>query len=112
MRRYTKRRSGGMLKQISSPLGKTIVTIGKAYGNDYLQKKSMRVINGAYEDPSLLKNPNFVITGNKPMKTPSVNISYENKENSRPSNTNIQPNLGGGKRRKYKKTNKNRKYKK
>lgn len=83
----TKRRKGGM-KNVARPLGKAVVSLGESYGKDYLQNKSMRVAEGVYNDPSLLKNPGFMLTGNQPVKPPSipykVDMSYD-KENQYPN---------------------------
>lgn len=115
MVRKTKRK-GGMMRAVARPLGKATVALGESVGKDYLQKKSLKVAQGIYEDPSLAKSPSFLLSGNKPILRPkmpvydkkniSENINEYNKEN-----INLNLNLGGRSRRKYKKrkTRKNRK---
>ncbi len=107
MVRKTKRK-GGMIRTFARPVGKATMALGESVGKDYLQKKSIKVAQGIYEDSSLAKNPNFLLTGNKPVLQPkfsfydkenvrqNVNVNINNKENAN-------PNLGGRSRRKYKK---------
>jgi hypothetical protein len=106
MVRNTKKR-GGMLQAIGRPLGKAVVTLGEEIGKDYLRKKSRKVTEGIYDNPSLSKNPGFLLTGIKPISNPNIQIS---------SNENINPNSGGRTRRtrrtrrnKGRKSRKNRK---
>ncbi len=114
-----KTRKGGMLKNIARPLGKAAVSLGESYGKDYLQNKSTRVAEGVYNDPSLLKNPGFMLTGNQPTKQPTNPYNIQEDKENRPYNkapVNNQLNVGlnypldlGGGRRKSKKTKKMRK---
>lgn len=79
----TKNRSnhaGGMIKT----LGQAAVTVGKSYGEDYLKSKSLKVAEGVYNNPSLLKNPKFMVTGNKSLPPPNLYNVY-NKENINPN---------------------------
>lgn len=102
MARKTK---GGMMRTISKPLTTAGITLGKSLGKDYLQKKSIKVVTGVYEDPSLATNTEFLLTAKKPIKKPTSNIYHTaDKEN-------MNPNLAG-KSRKNKKSRKNIKRKK
>lgn len=85
MVRKTKR-NGGMIKNIMRPIGKATVTLGESIGKDYLQKKSIKVAQGIYDEPTLVKKPSFILTGNKPLTNPT--FSFYDKEN-------INPNIGG-----------------
>jgi hypothetical protein len=115
MVRRTKRR-GGMLRTLGRPIGTAAVTLGKSLGKDYLRKKSVKVAEGVYDDPSLASDPKFMLTGNKPFPQPNIPIQPDNRENI---NTNIPINwdqinenkYGGKSRRRYKKikTRKNKK---
>lgn len=105
MIRKTKRR-GGVISAIRKPLGKAVFTLGESLGRDYLEKKSIKVVKGIYEDKSLATNPGFLLTGIKPQK--DVKIQTYGKENIY-DNANIKSNLAGRTKRKYKR--KTRKYK-
>jgi len=116
MVRRTKRR-GGMM-QVLRPLGKATVILGKSIGKDYLQKKSGKVAQGIFDDPSRATDPGFILTGKKTVQAPNIKIhNNENVSNNvstskPPTQTeNMFDNLGGRTRRKYKKrkTRKNRK---
>jgi hypothetical protein len=103
MVRKTKRR-GGMLRAIGRPLGKAAVTLGEEIGKDYLRKKSRKVGEGVYDNPSLSTNPGFLLTGIKPISNPNIQMPIGDREN-------INPNFGGRRtrRKKGRKSRKNRK---
>jgi hypothetical protein len=74
------KRRGGMLKNIAAPLGRASSTLGKEYGKDYLQKKAPKVSIGIYENPELMKDPKFMMSGLKSYPTKGQNFAY-GKEN-------------------------------
>lgn len=84
------RRKGGMIKLVTKatqPIGRAAVTLGKEYSKDYMQKKLPEVTKGLYEEPSLAKNPAYIMTGTKPMPIPNFNI-YDSE--------NVNPNIMRG----------------
>lgn len=103
MARKTK---GGMMRTISKLLTTAGITLGKSIGKDYLQKKSMKVATGVYDDPSLATNPQFLLTAKKSVKKPTTNM-YHNIDDKENANQNL-----AGKSRKNKKSRKNIKRKK
>ncbi len=78
-KRQTKKRNGGMLRKIASPIAKGVITIGTEYGKDQAQK--------VFRDkPNVLKD----ITNDRSVLSPNIkNIYDNNSENSE----NITPNL-------------------
>jgi hypothetical protein len=101
MVRRTKRR-GGMLRSLGRPVGRATVTLGESIGKDYLQKKSVKVAQGLYDDPSLASNPRFILTGNKQPIQPNIRINLNNKENNKENiNTNIPMNWNKTSENKY-----------
>lgn len=99
------KRKGGMFKTAVAPLGRATYKITEAVGKDYLQKKMPKIIKGLYEDPTLIDNPSFLVTGKKPVKQPTTHI-YANVYDKENSN----PNLGG--KTKKRKNNRKRKTRK
>jgi hypothetical protein len=73
MVRKTKRR-GGMIKAVARPLGKATIALGESVGKDYLQNKSLKVVKGIYDDPSLATNPAFMASGIKPISKTKIQI--------------------------------------
>ena len=106
MIRKTRRRGG--MRAALKPLGQAAVTVGKEYGKDWIKTKSVKVAEGIYKDPNLIKDPNFMLYGTKPLSKPKFDMyDSENIEN-------INPNLKrGGKTKKRnnkkRKTRRNRK---
>ncbi len=116
----TMKNRGGMIRAIGKPLGKATLALGESVGKDYLQNKSVKVVQGIYNDKSLATEPGFLMTGTKPMSKPNLKIfGNENVTNNtriNPSvkidmNSKVYDNFGGRTKRKYKrrKTRKNRK---
>ena len=116
----TMKRRGGIIRAIGKPLGKATLALGESVGKDYLQNKSVKVVQGIYNDKSLATNPGFLMTGQKPLFKPNIKIHYKenmyNSENIHPNvNSNVNSkkfnNFAGRTKRKYKrrKTRKNRK---
>lgn len=73
-RNVSKRKNlGGMLRNVYK-IGKTVtkstIGIGKDVGKDYLQTRTKKIIKDIYQDedidPSLLSDPDFLISGRKP----------------------------------------------
>jgi len=77
--KQTKKRNGGMLRKIASPVAKGVITIGTEYGKDQAQK--------VFRDkPNVLKD----ITNDRSVLSPNIkNIYDNNSENSE----NVTPNL-------------------
>lgn len=89
VKRFT-RKKGGMFKlvtKVSQPIGRAAITLGKEYGKDYTQKKLPKITEGVYNDPSLAKNPGYIMTGTKTIPTPNFNI-YDSE--------NVNPNIMKG----------------
>lgn len=88
------RKRGGMIRVIARPVGKAVITLGENVGKDYLQKKLPKVVHGINDDISLSKNPNFIISGVKPLRKPKPfgklidddTDDIEDKENSQSQN--------------------------
>lgn len=103
------RRKGGMFKLATKtlqPIGRAAVTLGKEYSKDYMQKKLPKVTEGLYNDPSLAKNPGYIITGNKPMSSPNFQKNYA-EDNDKENNENVNPNImRGGNTKRNKRRNK------
>lgn len=91
----------GGVRSVFKPLGQSALTIGKEYGKDWLKTKSMKVAEGIYQDPNLIKDPNYMLYNKKPISIvkPKFDI-YVNNENDENVNPNI---IKGGKisRKKY-----------
>lgn len=77
--RQTKKRNGGMLRKVATPVAKGVISIGTEYGKDQAQK--------VFRDkPNVLKD----ITNDRNVLSPNMkNIYDNNSENSE----NITPNL-------------------
>lgn len=95
------RRNGGMVRSALKPLGRAVSTITTEYAKDWAQKKLPKVVEGVYKNPDLASQPEFVLTGKKPVDFGRL-YTYNN-ENANPNKS------GGRKRRKTKKRGKNRK---
>jgi hypothetical protein len=90
MVRKTKKRRGGMIRAFGRPLGKASIALGESVGKDYLQKKSVKIANGVYDDSSLVTNPKFLMTGIKPLSNPNLKIYNKENVNDR---ENVNPNI-------------------
>ena len=78
----TKTKKAGMVRTIAKPLGSATRSVAENYGKDYLQKKSVKVLEGIYNEPSLAKDPKFLITGQKDISSlPRENRFLIDKEN-------------------------------
>ena len=100
MIRKTRRRGG--MRAALKPLGQAATTLGKEYGKDWIKTKSIKVTEGLNKDPNLIKDPNFMLYGTKPMS--KLNFDMYDMENIE----NINPNLRRGGKTK-KRNNKKRK---
>ena len=121
MKTYKKRR-GGMFGRVLKPVA---ITVAKEYGKDYL-KKTPKIAEGIYNDPTLVNDPEFMIRGKKKIDNKyATNMSFPN-ENINPNamikapseiyndenSENYNPNIlrqKGGKSKKIKKHIKRRK---
>ena len=78
-----RRRRGGMMTALK-PLGQASLNVGKAYGKDWLKTKSVKVVEGVYQDPSLATDVKFMLYGKKPVPVFRRNVyDDENKENNK-----------------------------
>lgn len=74
MKTYKKRR-GGMFGRVLKP---AVITVAKEYGKDYL-KKTPKIAEGVYNDPTLVNDPEFMIRGKKKIDNKyATNISFKN----------------------------------
>lgn len=104
MIRKTRRRGG--MRAALKPLGQAVTTLGKEYGKDWIKTKSIKVTEGLHKDPNLIKDPNFMLYGKKPISKPKFDM-YDDMENME-NIENINPNLKRGGKTK-KRNNKKRK---
>jgi hypothetical protein len=91
---------GGTFKvtsRVAQPLGRAALTIGQEYGKDWAQTKAPNVASGLYNNPSLINDTRFMMTGTKPLPKPK-SMQNMNVENIDPNSENINPNMMGGKR--------------
>lgn len=79
-KRQTKKRNGGMLRKIATPVAKGVITIGTEYGKDQAQKVFR-------DNPNVLKD----ITNDRSVLSPNIKNIYDNNDSNNLEN--VTPNL-------------------